>query len=111
MQSQAINHQCLDWMPKAVWGPIKWKELHTRALVELPMQGEEEWFAAFVDGLPCPECRAHFEEFLRRTPPDFRSRRNFFRWTVLAHNAVNQALSKPSWTVGAARREHYCPPD
>ena len=58
---KAIDHRSLEWMPKDVWGPIKWRELHARALSNLPMAGEEEWFVAYVEGLPCARCRRHFD--------------------------------------------------
>jgi hypothetical protein len=31
MALKAIDESSLAWMPKSVWGPIKWKELHVRA--------------------------------------------------------------------------------
>jgi hypothetical protein len=102
----AIRESALDWMPKSVWGPIKWKELHTRALTSLPMESENEWFREYLRGLPCPECRAHFEDFLKESPPDFSSRDRFFRWTVAAHNFVNRACGQREWSVEEARKEH-----
>jgi len=93
-------------MPKSVWGPIKWKELHTRALCALPMNAEPEWFAAFVAGLPCPKCREHFEQFVHSHPPDFESRTRFFCWTVAAHNFVNCNNEKPEISVERAHRIH-----
>jgi hypothetical protein len=93
-------------MPKSVWGPIKWKELHARALSPLPMDDEPPWFEAYLEGLPCPKCRVHFEEFVRRCPPDFDSRDAFFNWTVRAHNHVNQANGKPVLSIDAAHQAH-----
>jgi hypothetical protein len=108
LMRQSINRASLDWMPKSVWGPIKWKELHYRGLVELPMEEEDEWFFAFREGLPCPKCRQHFDDFVKRNPPDFRSRKRFFAWTVTAHNHVNRALGKSTLTLRQARALHEC---
>lgn len=91
---KAIPEHPLQWMPKSVWGPIKWKELHCRALAYLPMDREREWFDSFVQSIPCQKCQAHFELFLKDNPPDFSSRPAFFRWTWLAHNYVNKATNK-----------------
>jgi hypothetical protein len=102
----AIDRSTLAWMPKSVWGPIKWKELHARALADLPMEGEEEWFKDFVDGLPCPKCRHHFEEFVRIVPPNFSSRVAFFVWSVTAHNFVNEATKKRPMTIDQAYWAH-----
>ena len=110
-QPKAIDQRSLEWMPKSVWGPIKWKELHTRGLTDLPMDHEPKWFATFVEGLPCAKCRCHFEAFLTGCPPDFSSRASFFEWTVRAHNHVNRALSKPEFTEAQAREEHRFTPD
>lgn len=105
---KAIDESSLSWMPKEVWGPIKWKELHVRALSPFPMDGEAEWFEAFLNGLPCPKCRAHFCDFLGRTPPDFSSRDAFFGWTVEAHNFVNEATGKPRVGLAEAKKLHRC---
>ena len=102
----AIDHRSLEWMPKSVWGPIKWKELHCRALLALPMQGEDRWFSAFVEGLPCPKCREHFEAFVHHHPPNFVSRALFFEWTVNAHNYVNVANGKRELSLDEALEAH-----
>src|SRR4030095_12202561 len=102
MKKDGIDKSALAWMPKSVWGPIKWKELHTRALMDAPMAGEEVWFDDFVRGLPCPKCRNHFEEFLKVRPPDMSSRTAFFAWTVNAHNHVNEATKKRLITMDEA---------
>ena len=108
VEFKAIDESSLSWMPKEVWGPIKWKELHVRGLAPFPMDDEDKWFAAFLKGLPCPKCRAHFCSFLETTPPDYSSREAFFEWTVTAHNFVNAANGKPDVTVAEARALHAC---
>jgi hypothetical protein len=105
----AIAESSLEWMPKSVWGPIKWKELHTRALAPLPLDQEEAWFAHYLEGLPCPKCREHFQQFMAWRPPPLDSRAAFFAWTVQAHNYVNRATGKPEFTVAEARRLHAWP--
>lgn len=82
-------------MPKSVWGPIKWTELHCRGLLHLGMEGEQKWFESFVKSIPCPKCQHHFESYIQQHPPVFETRRAFFMWTVDAHNFVNRALEKP----------------
>lgn len=108
---EAIDEKCLEWMPKSVWGPIKWKELHSRALIDRSMDGEERWVAAYLDGLPCAKCREHFEVFLRQSPPDLQSRQLFFAWTVAAHNFVNRATGKRSLSIAEAFQEHQFFPE
>lgn len=103
----AIDKSPLAWMPKSAWGKIKWSELHSRAFLDLPMDGEEIWFRNFIEGLPCPKCRKHFEEFVKIHPPDFSSRTAFFVWTVAAHNAVNEATKKRLVTLDEAYKMHH----
>jgi len=103
----AIDKSALAWMPKSVWGPIKWKELHCRYLTGLPMEGEEQWFNDFIDGLPCPKCRNHFEEYVKEHPPILKTTRiGMFAWTVDAHNHVNFRNGKRIWTIGEALDAH-----
>lgn len=109
--TEAIDRASLAWMPKSVWGPIKWKELHVRGLVDLPMDDEAVWFHDFVEGLPCPKCREHFAAFLNDSPPNFKSRRAFFEWGIKAHNHVNAANGKRSLSVEEARKQHTPSPD
>src|SRR5690606_7370890 len=100
--SKAVPESALHWMSKGVWGPIKWKELHARALAYLPMNDEEEWFKSFVTSIPCPHCQKHFELFLDNNPPRFTTRPDFFVWTVRAHNYVNRSNKKPELTLEQA---------
>lgn len=92
--SKPISESSLMWMPKKIWGPIKWRELHCRALAYLPMQGEDGWFKSFIESIPCPNCQKHFELFINENPPNFESRPDFFKWTVDAHNYVNRSNCK-----------------
>ena len=103
----AIPEHPLAWMPKSVWAPMKWKELHCRALAYLPMDGEKKWFDSFVKSLPCPDCQSHFELIVKQNPPDFTSRPAFFEWTVLIHNKVNQALGKNTLDIEQALVQHF----
>lgn len=85
---------------------MKWKELHTRGLIDRPMRGEGDWFHSFLIGVPCPKCQAHFEKFVKKNPPDFGSRTAFFRWSVEAHNEVNEATGKKCVTLDQAYALH-----
>jgi hypothetical protein len=90
-----IPEASLAWLPKSIWGPMKWQELHCRGLMhEKDMTGESEWFKLFVESIPCPKCQLHFESYIQQFPPVFTTRQLFFKWTVDAHNFVNRALKK-----------------
>lgn len=106
-RDESIDKASLEWMPKNVWGPIKWRELHARGLIKLSIAGEQVWFDDFIRGLPCPDCRKHFEAFVLKNPPVLESRRAFFAWTVKAHNHVNAHTGKPLVTVAEAYLIHH----
>ncbi len=68
---------------KSVWGPLAWHWLHTQAIdyparptkvEQMAMLGR---FWAFVQTLPCPECRAHATQYAREYPPDFTGTERF----------------------------------
>ena len=50
--------------------------------------------------IPCPVCREHYKEHLKKLPlsPHLDRRDDLFRWTVQLHNEVNQMLGKPQVT-------------
>lgn len=47
--------------------------------------------------IPCPICREHYKEHLKKLPlsPHLDRRADLFRWTVQLHNEVNIMLKKP----------------
>jgi ADP-heptose:LPS heptosyltransferase len=87
-------------------GPKMWNDLHRRPyMVEaLDPAAESRWMQAFSSFVPCGECRRHWEELIRRTPPNYSSRSSYFAWTVGAHNNVNMRLGKPIVTLEVARQ-------
>jgi hypothetical protein len=102
----------LAWAPKSVWGPMKWRELHCRALAYINLtnsyddpdsemvitEAEVTWINVFIESIPCPKCRHHFDSYMQQNPllkGEPITRPEYFRWTVDAHNFVNRALQKP----------------
>jgi hypothetical protein len=76
-------------------GRKHWEELHT---VQNPT---EEWFADWLSRIPrygC-SCSKDFEAILKSFPVDYRI---FFVWSVRVHNAVNQKLGKPIFSMEEA---------
>jgi hypothetical protein len=114
----------LAWAAKTVWGPMKWRELHCRALAyinltnlyddrdsEMVITGDEViWIHAFMESIPCPNCRHHFDSYMKQNPllkeGENLTRPEYFRWTVDAHNFVNRALQKPELTYREALLLH-----
>lgn len=80
-------------------GPLRWAELHHRALHNPAGVDDSVWLAAFSRTLPCGDCSLHWLQMMGRTPPDWA---NYFAWTVARHNEVNARLKKPLPTIEEA---------
>jgi hypothetical protein len=88
-----------------IWGPMGWVTLHSIAASypDEPSYQLQQVTSAFLDKftetITCRFCKDHFAVMLlvyRRNHPEFLdSRRDFFLFTVRAHNTVNKRLDKP----------------
>jgi hypothetical protein len=89
----------------SVWGPMGWITLHSIAAA-YPDEPTQEmrsitssFLEKFAETITCPHCKTHFSRMLavyQSSHPDFlNNRRNFFLFTVRAHNTVNKRLDKP----------------
>ena len=88
-----------------IWGPMGWITLHSIAASypETPSYQLRQVTSGFLDKfaetITCRFCKDHFTVMLlvyRRNHPEFLdSRRDFFLFTVRAHNTVNSRLDKP----------------
>lgn len=87
-------------MDPRTWGPGTWHFLHVIGLVYPNIPTEEDkrynlnFINAFSEIIPCPFCKAHFKVILDKMPPKLESRMDFFKWTIDAHNVVNQINGK-----------------
>lgn len=90
-------------------GPELWTELHLRALKNTG-QDERVYLANFGNRIPrytkgC-KCQEFWVNYTRTHPPKYGPNGEFFNYTIEIHNAVNQKLGKPTYTVEQAR-EYY----
>jgi hypothetical protein len=82
-----------------------WQELHERALTH---QGDDiPYLLQFSLRIPkfnatC-RCKEDWMRIVRQNPPKFGENGEYFAWTVLCHNLVNQKLGKPTYTVDEAK--------
>jgi hypothetical protein len=84
--------------------PLLWRELHLHALKNdnTTEADEREFFKQWMHKIPkigCP-CKTHWVAWYYTQNTDYR---NFFAWSVTAHNAVNERLGKRLWSVEEAR--------
>lgn len=82
-------------------GPTIWVALHTLAFQypDVPSAAEKSAAQNYVKSiatlLPCGACRTHYSQLLTSYPANVSSRAAFSKWTVDAHNHVNDRLGKP----------------
>lgn len=89
-----------------------WKALHLRALNydATKSTSDQMWILSWSRKIPrftkgCA-CNEHWQKWYSQNLPDYSSSDAYFAWTVKAHNAVNERLRKPTFTVEKAK-EHY----
>jgi len=71
-----------------------WTELHTKS------DPTPEWFAGWLNRIPCGNCRSTARTILERIKPRYN---DWFPWSVELHNAVNAKLGKPQVALQEAR--------
>ncbi|KAL2009993.1 hypothetical protein VTN00DRAFT_5800 [Thermoascus crustaceus] len=86
---------------KAELGRATWKFFHTMMAryPEHPTEDEQETLRSFVYLFsrlyPCGECASHFQQHLKKYPPQVSSRNAAAGWACFIHNEVNAMLHKP----------------
>lgn len=63
------------------------------------------FYRSLVHAIPCSACSTHYAEMLKLDPVEqhVQDADALFAWTVEIHNAVNERLGKPTWTVDQAK--------
>jgi len=96
----------------SIWGAYTWTALHI-ASIRSPNYGAwKELSEALANDLPCPECRAHYADWLSKNPlrasflPLNRMMRRdtnvstvIVNWLIRLHNDVSSRLGKPTWST------------
>jgi hypothetical protein len=90
-----------------IWGPHMWRFLHIAAEGCMPCHVRDGvWhtlLAAMRTGLPCPDCRAHYNAWLDAYPLQVTIQTGLAgpvrAWVLELHNAVNVRRGVPIWTA------------
>ena len=64
-------------------------------------------FAKRIPKLKSCNCREDWVRIAKNNPPTFRSKEEYFAWTVLVHNLVNEKLGKSVLTVDEAKKLYH----
>lgn len=112
---EGMPTQVLSGLDIRVWGPGTWDLLHAVAH-SAPLRPNEqerhdlsEFLHATAKHLPCPACRAHFQQLLkeRLTDSDLSSREAIVKFLLMAHNDVSSRLGKRTWTFAEHERVYF----
>ncbi|KAI1435326.1 ERV/ALR sulfhydryl oxidase domain-containing protein [Xylaria sp. CBS 124048] len=88
---------------KAELGRASWKLFHTM-MARFPEKPSEEdslalktYIQLFARLYPCGECASHFQQLIKKYPPQVGSRNAAAGWACHVHNQVNKRLKKPEF--------------
>lgn len=86
---------------KAELGRAAWKLFHT-TMARFPdkpsddeSQALKDYIHLFARLYPCGECARHFQQILKKYPPQVGSRSSAAAWACFVHNEVNISKDKP----------------
>jgi len=94
------------------WGRHAWAFLHTASFSypenpsAVQKESAKQVFRNIGNILPCPVCRGHYNENIKKNPPKVDSMNSLSRWLVEIHNEVNKSRLKETVNYDAVRR-HY----
>lgn len=88
-------------MEPNIWGPPAWLFLHsiTFNYPHSPSSNDKQnyntFFHALKNVIPCPTCRKHYSDNLKKIPIRLNTRDDLIRWLIDIHNSVNKSTNKP----------------
>lgn len=94
------------------WGKAGWKFMHAISFgyPDNPTISDRNHATNFFKSvgyvLPCKKCRSHYNEQVKKNPPDVESKDSLSRWLVAIHNEVNRANGKREWSHEEVKKQH-----
>lgn len=84
------------------WSQPAWLTLHVFCLVQnVPQNDMESLFVSYSRSMPCPQCRLHMQQYLRKYP--ITKKTNLFEYSIDLHNQVNARQGKPQVSTQEAK--------
>lgn len=80
--------------------PSTTTQIHAKALY--PTRNTRKELLTIYERIPCSPCTKHYRELIEALPPP-EDAEELFKWSVEAHNQVNERLSKPKVNEERAR--------
>ncbi|EFW20990.1 FAD dependent sulfhydryl oxidase [Coccidioides posadasii str. Silveira] len=100
LEGNIVMPQLGNATAKAELGRASWRLLHTMMarFPESPSKEEQDalrsYIYLFARLYPCGECAEHFQQHLKKFPPQVSSRNAAAGWACHVHNEVNKMLKK-----------------
>lgn len=100
-EGDAIMGKLGNETAKAELGRAAWKLFHTTMarFPDKPTADEskalKDYIHLFARLYPCGECAKHFQQILKKYPPQVSSRSTAAAWACFVHNEVNLSKGKP----------------
>ena len=90
----------------AVWGPPMWRLLHYYS-IRGPAAAMATLLTALQDGIPCPECTAHYRAWFAAHPVTEGAGVDIVDWVLALHNDVNARRGTGIvWTTAQVQAEY-----
>jgi len=100
-EGEAIMPSLGNETAKEELGRAAWKLFHTTMarFPDKPLSDEsqalKDYIHLFARLYPCGDCARHFQQILRKYPPQVSSRSSAAAWACFVHNEVNVSKGKP----------------
>ncbi|PVU97252.1 hypothetical protein BB561_000667 [Smittium simulii] len=114
LEGKAVMGKLANETLRAQLGQSTWYLLHVMASrypVE-PTETEKILVLGFIKYLsflyPCGDCAVHFQQNLKKLPPNVDSRDAFEQWLCQIHNIVNKSLEKPIFDCKKVHDAYDC---
>lgn len=90
----------------AMWGPPMWRLLHYYS-IRGPTAAMTTLLTALQDGIPCPECTAHYRAWFAAHPVTEGAGVDIVDWVLALHNDVNARRGTGvAWTMAQVQAEY-----
>lgn len=106
----AMNNETI----RAEVGRASWKLFHTilAKYSKSPTTHEREALSSYIHLFsrvyPCGQCASHFQDLLRKYPPQTSSREAAAQWGCFVHNQVNARLGKEAFDCNEISDKYSC---
>ncbi|KAL8957385.1 MAG: hypothetical protein Q9193_005328 [Seirophora villosa] len=114
LKGEAVAGKIANETIKAELGRSAWRLLHT-TLSAYPLHPDASQKSAlasyvhlFARLYPCGECASHFQQILKKYPPQVSGRKVAEMWGCTVHNEVNRSLGKERFDCNRVGEVYDC---